>query len=157
MVAANWHRLLAYVRKCADESTDVDVLLADATRKAARVYCKRRMSDELFIRYLMRCLRNAARKAHVQNLRRIVAEDRFGREEEQHRQLHLQHQEAVTLRQTLREVLRELPPLHARVLVMKVWEKRNFADMARELGVSETTARRYYETAIEKARNMMTL
>ncbi len=154
-IVAHRHRLLACARKNADVMTDVDLLLSDTLKKVARVFCRRRMSEELMVRYTMRSLRNAAREAHRSNLRRHRAENRYGQEEEQHR---LQGEDPVGQSPrfaALREILQQLPPPYAEVLTLKLWQRMTFADIAQHLGVAESTVRRYYETAIELVRKRM--
>ncbi len=154
-IVAHRHRLLACARQHADAMTDVDLLLADTLRKVARVFCRRRMSEELMVRYTMRSLRNAARDAHRHNMRRCNAEEQYRQDEQDHR---LQRESPTGVNEVhaaLREILRQLPPPYAEVLTLKLWQRMTFADMAAQLGVAESTVRRYYETAIELVRKRM--
>ncbi len=154
-IVANRHRLLACARKNADAMTDVDLLLTDTLRKVARVFCRRRMSEELLIRYTMRSLRNAAREAHRRNMLRYKAESQYGRDEWQHQQRSTTPTGQDERHAALREVLRQLPEPYGAVLTMKMWQRMTFADIAQQLGVAESTARRYYESAIELVRKRM--
>ncbi len=148
-IVAHRHRLLACARSHADALTDVDLLLTDTLRRVARVYCRRRMEEEVMVRYTMRCLRNAARDAHRSNQRRREAETHFGQETT------TAPSGANERLDALREVLRELPEPYASVLRMKMWQRMTFADIAQQLGVAESTVRRYYEFAIELVRKRM--
>ncbi len=150
-LSAHRHRLLAFARLHADAQTDVDLLLTDTLRKVARVYCRRRMNDELMLRYAMRCLRNAARDAHRSNLRRRKLESRYSEEQQQAAAPTAQKE----LHAALREVLRELPEPYGRVIAMKMWQQMTFVAIAQQLGVAESTVRRYYESAIELVRIRM--
>ncbi len=154
-IVAHRHRLLACARLHADAQTDVDLLLSDTLRKVARVFCRRLMSEELMVRYTMRSLRNAAREMHRKNERRNRAETHYGQEEEQRRQLAESPTGPNELHAALREVMQQLPEPYGRVLTMKLWQRMTFADIARSLGVAESTVRRYYETAIELVRKRM--
>ncbi len=153
---AHWPRLYACAEKNADALTDVDLLLADTLRKVARIFCVRRMSDELLIRYTMRSLRNAARQAYRRNQRRTEAEMRYGEEEIQRHQLNANapndNNELIT---AMLEALQQLPPESAALLKMKQWERLTFAEIAERTGTSESTVRRRYDTAIELLRNKM--
>ncbi len=154
-IVAHRHRLLACARYHADAQTDVDLLLSDTLKRVARVFCHRRMSEELMVRYTMRSLRNAARDAHRRNLLRQQAELRYGREE----MLHRQQSESPTgqndTHAALREVLQQLPELSATLITMKLWQRMTFAEMGAQLGLAESTVRRYYEQAIELVRKRM--
>ncbi len=154
-IVAHRHRLLSCARQHADDMTDVDLLLADTLRRVARVFCSRRMSEELMIRYTMRSLRNAARDAHRRNMARHRAEEHYRQEE----MLRRQQVESPTgqneLHAALREVLTQLPEPYAGVLKMKLWQRMTFADIAQQLNVAESTVRRYYEAAIELVRKRM--
>ncbi len=155
LIVKNRHRLLASARKSADDMTDIDLLLSDTMKKVARVYFSRDMSDEALIRYAMRSLRNAAREAHQRNVRRGKAEHIYGQTEECYRQQQMTTTEHTGLHLELREVLRQLPQEEATILTMKVWEKQTFAEIAQRLGLTETTARRRYESAIQRAKNFV--
>ncbi len=154
-IVAHRHRLLACARQHADALTDVDLLLTDTLRKVARVFCRRRMSEELMVRYTMRSLRNAAREAHRRNMLRNKAETQFGHEEMQHRRQTESPTGQNERLAALREVLQQLPEPYGAVLTMKIWQRMSFADIAQQLGVAESTVRRYYESAIELVRKRM--
>ncbi len=154
-IVAHRHRLLACARQHADEQTDVDLLLSDTLKKVARVFCSRPMSEELMVRYTMRSLRNAARAAHRRNELRQQAETHYGLAEQQHRRLHESPTGQNDTHAALREVLQQLPEPYATVLRMKLWQRMTFGDIAAQLGVAESTARRYYEQAIERVRIRM--
>ncbi len=154
-IVAHRHRLLACARSHADALTDVDLLLTDTLRRVARVYCRRRMEEEVMVRYTMRCLRNAARDAHRSNQRRREAETHFGQEETQRLERGASLAGVDARLDALREVLRDLPEPYAGVLRMKMWQRMTFADIAQQLGVAESTVRRYYESAIELVRKRM--
>ncbi len=154
-IVAHRHRLLACARQHADEMTDVDLLLTDTLRKVARVFCRRRMSEELMIRYTMRSLRNGARDIHRRNMLRLKAEDEYGQEEWQRRQQQEATMQENETHATLRDVLQQLPTLYATVLTMKLWQRMTFADIAAQLGVAESTVRRYYESAVNLVRKRM--
>ncbi len=151
-IVAHRHRLLACARLHADEMTDVDLLLTDTLRKVARVFCRRPMSEELMIRYTMRSLRNAARDAHRSNMRRCQAEEQYRLQQDRQETAHAGQQDA---HEALRDILRSLPEPYATVLRLKLWQGMTFAAVAAQLGVAETTARRYYESAIELVRKRM--
>ncbi len=153
---AHWPRLYACAEKNADALTDVDLLLADTLRKVARIFCARRMSDELLIRYTMRSLRNAARQAYRRNQRRTEAEMRYGEEEVQRHRLRANTPNGDNeLLNAMLEALQQLPPESAALLKMKQWERLTFAEIAVRTGTSESTVRRRYDTAIELLRNKM--
>ncbi len=154
-IVAHRHRLLACARLHADEQTDVDLLLTDTLRKVARVYCRRCMSEELMLRYTMRCLRNAARDAHRRNRRRNKLESSYSEAEQQRHEQHGAPTAQNELHAALREVLQQLPDPYGRVLTLKLWQRMTNVDIARQLGVAESTVRRYYETAIELVRKRM--
>ncbi len=154
-IVAHKHRLLACARQHADEMTDVDLLLTDTLRKVARVFCRRRMSEELMIRYTMRSLRNAAREAHRKNTVRYRAEEEYGLAEKRYRQQSESPTGQNELHAALREVLQQLPEPYGRVLRLRLWQRMTFADIAAQLGVAETSVRRYYESAIHQVRKRM--
>ncbi len=151
-IVAHRHRLLACARQHADDKTDVDLLLTDTLRRVARVFCSRDMSEELMVRYTMRSLRNAAREAHRRNKLRNKAETEYG--QEQWKQHAAQSGQNET-HDALREILRELPEPYASVLNMKLWQQMTFVAIAAQLGVAESTVRRYYESAIELVKRRM--
>ncbi len=154
-IVAHRHRLLACARQHADAHTDVDLLLTDTLKKVARVFCRRRMSEELMVRYTMRSLRNGAREAHRRNLLRSRAENQYGQEEMEHKQQTENPMGQDARHAALREILHQLPEPYAAVLTMKLWQRMTFVDIAEQLGVAESSARRYYETAIELVRKRM--
>ncbi len=149
-VAAHWHRLLACAAKNADERTDVSLLLTDTLKKVAGVFCNRSMSEELLIRYTMRCLRNAARQVHHRNLLRSDAETRYGERESLYNRQSPHGQSE--LHATLLDVLQQMPEPHGSIVKMRLWEELPFADIAKSLGLHERTTRRYYEAAITMLR-----
>ncbi len=154
-IVAHRHRLLACARQHADAQTDVDLLLADTLRKVARVFCSRPMSEELMIRYTMRSLRNAAREMHRSNRRRQRAETHYGQEEALHRHQNESPTGQNEIHADLRDVLQQLPEPYGSILTMKLWQRMTYADISRQLGIAESTLRRYYEHAIELVRKRM--
>ncbi len=145
-VDAHWHRLYACAEKNADAATDVDLLLIDTLRAVARVYSERDMDAELLLRYTMRCLRNAARRAHLGNRRRSEAETGFGESES------LRHREPPALQATVLDLLQQLPEPYGTIVKMRLWDELGFEDIAQRIGLGARTARRYYEAAINMLR-----
>ncbi len=154
-LVAHRHRLLSCARQHADAMTDVDLLLADTLRRVARVFCSRRMSEELMIRYTMRSIRNAARDARRRNMARYRAEEHYRQEEILRRQQAESPTGQNELHAALREALSQLSEPYAGVLKMRLWQRMTFADIAQQLNVAESTVRRYYEAAIELVRKRM--
>ncbi len=154
-IVAHRHRLLACARQHADEHTDVDLLLSDTLKKVARVFCSRPMTEEVMVRYAMRSLRNAAREMHRSNMRRHKAEEEYRQAEQQHREQCESPMGQNARYAALRELLKQLPEPYGVILTMKLWQRMTFADIARDLGVAESSVRRYYETAIEMVRKRM--
>ncbi len=147
-VDAHWNRLYACARKNADAGTDVDLLFTDTLRKVARVFAERAMGEELLVRYTMRCLRNAARQAHLRNQRRSEAESRFGEAARQQESPH----EQEALRASLLDALQRLPEPYGDIVKMRLWDDLGFPDIAQRIGTGARTARRYYEKAIDMLR-----
>ena len=154
-IVAHRHRLLGCALKHADDRTDVALLLTDTLKRVVRVFCKRSMGEELMIRYTMRSIRNAARELHRKNLLRYKAEKHYGREELEQRQ---QYQDPIELEErhmALQRAMQKLPEYYSNLLKMRLWDEMTFADIATQNGVSESTVRRHYETAIEQVRKLM--
>ncbi len=153
--AAHSACLLACAEKYTDDASDVDLLLSRVLRKVVRVYCHRPMAAELLIRYTLRSIRNAAHDMRRRNIRRKSAEQRFGQEELLRHQLQHCEPQDTELLQALRRAVQQLPEPGARVLLLRIWQGLSFAEIARQTGLTESTARRRYEEAIENIRMMI--
>ncbi len=140
----HWNRLYACAEKNADAATDVGLLFTDTLRIVARVYAERPMGEELLVRYTMRCLRNAARQAHLRNQRRSAAETQFGQASCPQEVSHA----ANSLAAAMLDELQRLPVRYGSIIKMHLWEDLGFPDIAQRLGTCGRTARRYYKKAI---------
>ncbi len=154
----HWNRLFACAEKCADAGTDVGLLLTSTLRKVARVFEKRPMNGEEMLAYTLCSIRNAAREARRRNRNRCDAEDGFGQQEALHRpQAESPAGQAVQQDRhaALQHAIRQLPPDEATLLHLRMWDDLPFATIAQKLGVSESTARRRYDAALEQVKRNM--
>ena len=146
------HRLLAYARQQADDMTDVELLLAEVTQRVTEAFCSERVDGEGLLPYTLKALKHAATRARVKHARRLDAESRYCREESE--RLSTTPGDDGRL-QELRRLVRALPEEEAAVVLLRIWDERSFADMARELGIPESTVRRRYAAALDRIRIRM--
>lgn len=149
---ATRHRLLAYARQQADDMTDVELLLAEVMQRVTVAFCSERVDAEGLMPYTLTTLRNAAWRARMKHARRRDAESRYCREAAE--RMSAAPGDAGRL-QELRQLVRALPEEEAMVVTLRIWDERSFADIARELGVPESTVRRRYASALERIKTRM--
>ncbi len=146
------HRLLVYARQQADDVTDVELLLVEVMSRVTAAYCAGRVERDGLLPYVLRSLRNAAVQARGRNARRREVESVYSREEEERQR---EDAAAGDRMHALAQLVQQLPEEEAMVLTLRIWDERSFADVARELGLPESTARRRYAAALERIRTMM--
>ncbi|MBQ8517132.1 MAG: sigma-70 family RNA polymerase sigma factor [Akkermansia sp.] len=146
------HRLLAYARQQSDDVTDVELLLAEVMSRVTAAYCAGRVEKEGVLPYALRSLRNAAMQARSRNMRRREVESVYSREEQERQR---GDAAAGDLMHELAQLVHQLPEEEAHVLTLRIWDERSFADVARELGLPESTVRRRYAAALERIRTIM--
>lgn len=146
------HRLLVYARQQADDVTDVELLLSEVMSRVAAAYCTGRLEKDGLLPYALRSLRNAAMQTRGRNMRRREVESTFGREEQERRR---EDDAADERMQQLAQLVQQLPEEEAMVVTLRIWDERSFADIARELGVPESTVRRRYASALERIKTRM--
>lgn len=154
---ASRHALLAYARQQVDSDTDVELLIADVSRRVTRAICVGHVPEEDIAPYTLRSLYNGAAELRRKNAHRLEAERRYCEGEHIHGQLHqndgpcgLEDQHILA-----RQALKRLPEELSTIITLRLWNDLTFAKIAEKLQLPETNVRRRFDQGIKKIKKIL--
>ena len=155
--SASKHALMAYARQQLDGEADVELLLTEVTGKVTLAVCSGKVPLEDIAPYTLRALYIGAIGVRRKNMRRHTAEQRYCEEMGIHEEL----QEDETLGDLedehllARQAAQALPEDLYKIITMRLWYEMSFVEIAKKLGIDETTARRRFDKGIDKIKEQL--
>ncbi len=146
------HLLLAYTQRHVDGVTDAEHLLSVVLKKVVKVVDKGNLPEQAWLPYTYTAIRHEAIRFRYKNAKRLATELQYG-----------EKSEAVEFRfpvsdeqEQIRNLLDSLPPLNQCIIRMKIWDELPIAEIARQLGMPESTVRARYQAALNQLRKHIT-
>jgi len=141
--------LLLLARQWTSSRPDAEDIVQEAFLRFWR--CRHRAADP--VAYLYACIKHAAMEWHRSGHRRRIREQATARDELfGHESLFLNHLEQDERRLAIETALQRLSDTQREVLVMKIWGKLTFPQIAEALDISPNTAASRYRYALDALR-----
>ena len=145
---ASRHLLLAYTMRQVDAVTDAEHLISVVLKKIVKVVDKGNLPEQAWLPYTYTAIRHEAIRLRRKNAQRIATELQYGE-----KAVAEEFRFPVSdVQEQIRHLLDTLPPLNQCIIRLKIWDELPITEIARQLGMPESTVRARYQAALNQLR-----
>ena len=151
----NQAHLVSYARACVGDFVDAELVTSKAMHSVMEAFYAGQVPQEKLMPYARKAIRNYATNLYIKEKNRLEAENTFTHTELIENRDASAHRAISPEEHDLHMALRQLPDDIAGIIILHIWEKHSFTDIANLLDISKSTVRRKYQQGIETIKSQL--